>query len=216
MTQLRRPGAVHGMRAVPVDPVSDPVQGDEPMEDPFELAALWLPGDDDPVRPQMTLSTIDPDGFPNSRTVLLSEFSRDGFVINTDAESRKVRDIARNPRVSLVLLWPEFTRQLVVQGLAEVEREDRAAKQYAARSPYLKQLAWQNTAEFARLPLEERTRRWADFANHHGHLAEPAGWVGFRIRPHRLMFWVSNADAASRRVEYRRDGDDWLREHLPG
>jgi pyridoxamine 5'-phosphate oxidase len=193
----------------------DPVQGDTPPSDPAALAASWLPGPDEESMP-MTLSTIDADGYPRSRTVLLTEFDGERLYFHTDAESRKVADLAANPRVSLALLWPAFTRQLVVQGIAQRADEAEIARAYARRSPYLRQLAWQNTADFAARRLAEREAAWERFGTEHPEPAQPAGWVGFAVRPHRYLFWTSHPRAASRRLEFVRDGAGWSRRHLPG
>jgi len=185
--------------------------------DPWELVREWLPGNDEPDRPQMTLSSVTAEYGADARTVLLTEFDETGFYFHTDAHSRKTAQIAANPRVALTFLWPGFTRQLVVQGLAEVAPAEEIAAAYRRRSPYLQQLAWQNTAEFARLPIEERRDRWAAFlAEHASGFEQPGGWVGFRVRPLRLTFWSSNPDAASRRVEYSASGPGWELGYLPG
>ena len=205
-----------------IDRSTDPVQSDVPAPDPLALAAEWLPGPDED-RLLMTLTTIDQGGFPRSRTVMLSEFDGESFFFHTDAASEKVADLARNPHVSLTVLWPGFTRQLVVQGTAELASPDEIAAAYARRSPYLQQLAWLNTSDFAALPRAEREARWAAFAVEHPISDQPSGWVGYAVRPHRLLFWVSNPDAASRRVEYVRagatgdvDAGEWIRRYLPG
>ena len=212
----RLANATRGIRAFEIEHDTDPVQGDAPFEDPFLLASHWLPANTDPDRPQVTLSTVDPDGFPDARTVLLTEYDDEGFFFHTDAESRKVRDLALNPRASLVVLWPEFTRQLTVQGLAEVAPQDEIAAAFVRRSDYLKQLAWLNTAEYAQRPLEERRDTWTRFSAEHARYPQPASWVGFKLRPLRMTFWVSNPDAASRRLEYRRTEVGWSRTYLPG
>lgn len=204
------------MVSAPVlDLPADPVQGDTPPTDPAALAASWLPGPDED-RMAMTLSTVDGEGFPRSRTVLLSEFDGERLYFHTDAESRKVADLAANPRVSLVFLWPAFTRQLVVQGMAERADDAEIARAYARRSPYLRQLAWQNTEDFAALSRVEREAAWARFRHEHAEPEQPAGWVGFAVRPHRYLFWTSHPDAASRRLEFVRSGAGWSRRHLPG
>jgi pyridoxamine 5'-phosphate oxidase len=193
----------------------DPVQGDTPLEDPAVLAASWLPPEGaDPMR--MTLSTIDEDGFPRGRTVLLSEFDGERFFFHTDAASRKVADLAANPRVALTVLWPDFSRQLVVQGTAQVAPAEEQARAFRLRSGYLKQLAWQNTAEYAQLPLGDREAAWARFRDEVPAPAQPEGWVGYAVVPHRILFWVANPDAASRRVEYVRTESGWDRRYLPG
>ncbi len=200
------PGAPDGFAA-------DAVQGDEPSADPLALAAGWLESAD-PLR--MTLSTVDADGFPRGRTLLLSEFDGERFFFHTDAASAKAADIAANPRVCLTILRVELGRQLVVQGTAERAPEQEIAEAYRVRSPYLRQLAWQNTDAFAQLPLAEREAEWARFRADTPAPAQPDAWTGFAVTPHRMLFWVAHPDAASRRVEYVRAGASWTREYLPG
>ncbi len=200
----------------PIGAAADAVQGDSPPDDPFELARQWLPANADPTRPPVTLSTVGPDGFPDARTVLLTEFDDEGFFFHTDAESRKVRDLAANPRASLAVLWQDLTRQLTVQGLAEVAPQDEIARAYSRRSGYLKQLAWLNTADYAQRPLAERREIWSRFAAEHARYPQPGSWVGFKLRPTRMTFWAGDPATASRRLEYRRNGDSWCRVHLPG
>lgn len=183
----------------------------------WELLVAWLPANDDPERPQITLATVDPTGAPDARTVLLSWFDRDGLAFNTDAASRKVRDIGADDRVALSILWPGFTRQLVVQGHAVAQTADAAEAEYARRSPYLQQLAWQNTHEYALLPDEQRRREWTAFGGLHPEGFSPAPtWTGYVVAPTRLTFWESSPDTASRRTEFAvRDGA-WERTLLPG
>lgn len=173
------------------------------------LVAEWLPANDVWERPQMVLST----SVPDARTVLLTEFDDDGFYFHTDSRSRKVAQLAADPAVALTFLWPNFTRQLVVQGVASVATEAERADAFSRRSPYLKQLAWLNDAEYAQLTLDERRARWAAFELP---AQVPATWTGYLVRPTRLTFWGSNPDAASRRTEYTLHGDDWVESLLPG
>ncbi|MFT4229755.1 MAG: pyridoxamine 5'-phosphate oxidase family protein [Microbacterium sp.] len=199
---------------------TDPVQSDIAWEDPLALAAEWLPGPDED-RMLMTVSTVEPDGAPRARTTMLSEFDGHDFYFHTDGASAKIADLDHEPRVALTLLWPGFTRQLVVQGTARRADAGEEARAYRLRSPYLQQLAWQNTPELAARPLAERRARWAAFLDEHGGadapaFGQPAGWVGFAVRPTRLLFWVSNPDAPSRRIEYTRQDAGWARRALPG
>ena len=175
--------------------------------EPMALAAEWLP--EGPNGSLMTLSTLD-DGAPDSRTVVLSLIDAEGFHFHTDAASRKVAHIAADPRVGLTILLAEQSRQIVVQGTAAQVTSDEASQAYADRSPYLKQLAWLNTHEFAALPEDERRARWAAFAAEHGDDLAPApGWIGFRVTPTRVSFWSGAPDTASRRLEYRRGPGGW-------
>ena len=177
----------------------------------------WLPANDDPDRPQLTLSTVTPDGRADARTVLLTEFDAAGFCFHTDARSRKAAQLAANPAVALTLLWPGFTRQLVVAGTAEPAPADELGRAYRGRSAYLQQLAWLNTADFARLPRGERTARWAAYAEAHPDgFGPPPTWTGYLVRPSRLTFWEGDPEAASRRTEFTAGPSGWAVSYLPG
>lgn len=205
---------------VEIDHDSDPVQSDHAVVDPLALAAEWLPGPGED-RMLMTVATVGADGAPNARTTMLSDFDGERFSFHTDAHSAKVDELAAEPRVALTVLWPGFTRQLVVRGTAVRVSDAAAAEAYRARSPYLQQLAWQNTDAFAQLPLAERRELWAVFLARQGGVDAPRfdvppGWIGFAVVPESLTFWVSNPDAASRRIRYTRAGAGWASRYLPG
>lgn len=184
--------------------------------DPFDLLAEWLPANDDPARPVMTVATA-ADGIPDARTLLLSEWDREGLSFHTDSRSRKVRQLATNPQVALMLHFPEKLRQLTVQGVAEPADSANLGRVFQARSPYLQQLAWQNTVEFAGLPLADRLSAWARFRDDHADgFGQPPTWTGYLVRPSRLTFWVGNPDTASRRTEYLRTPEGWAVTLLAG
>jgi pyridoxamine 5'-phosphate oxidase len=186
--------------------------------DVLAQVTAWLPGNDAVERPQLQLATVDESGRPDLRTLLLSAWDEEGFVVHTDAASRKAAQLAAHPAVALALVWPGFTRQLVVRGHAERASAEALVAAYRRRSPYLKQLAWQNTAELASHPREERVARWAAFrAEHDLETLEPSPtWTGYLVRPDRLTFWESDPDGPSHRVEYSASGDGWAVSHLPG
>lgn len=182
------------------------------MSEHWDKLVEWLPANDEPERPRITLSTAEPD----ARTVLLTEFDESGFYFHTDSRSRKVSQLAEDPRVALTFLWPDFTRQLVVLGTAELAPAEEQDRAYRNRSPYLKQLSWQNTVELAQLPAEEREAIWASFTEDEHLRHPPETWVGFLVRPHRLTFWEGNPVAASRRTEFTLVDGDWEKSYLPG
>ena len=174
--------------------------------DPWEYLDEWLPANDEPARPTMTLATVDAEGRPDARTLLRSEYDAHGFYFHTDAASRKVEQLAAHPEVALMLHLPAQLHQLTVQGVAEPADRVELDRVYAARSPYLRQLAYQNTHEFAALPQSTRLELWAEFQADHdvAGIDPPQGWAGYLVRPTRLTFWFGNPDTASRRVEYSR------------
>lgn len=178
----------------------------------------WLPSNEDPNRPQIQVATVDADGRPDLRTVLLSGWTAEGFSFHTDTASRKAEQLEQQPAVALVAVWPGFSRQLVVLGTAEREPNEAAAAAFALRSPYLQQLAWQNSHEFALLPYPDRLEQWRAFRADHARQPIPVAptWVGYLVRPDRLTFWTSDPDTASHRLEYFAVGDDWVLAHLPG
>ncbi len=180
---------------------------DRPPADPLELLRDWLPANDDPVRPTMVVSTAE-DGIPDARTMLLSAWDDEGFRLHTDSRSRKVEQLAANPAVALTLNLPD-AHQLVVRGTASIESGEQAAWAFQHRSLYLQQLAWQNTPEFAGLPLSARREAWRSFAAGHAEgFGKPPTWLGYLVRPTRLVFWQGAPDTASRRIEYSRGGTD--------
>lgn len=186
------------------------------------LAVLqaWLPANDDPVRPLISLATVSAAGIPDSRGVLLTDYDERGFTFYTDVGSRKARDLAANPAAAFSIAWPERFLQLSVQGIAGRVSLVDANAAYAARSRYLQLLAWLNTADFTALPLAERQSQWTAFdaKNPEGTLTAPDGWVGYRLRPHRLTFWRGMPLTASQRTEYTLDAGSatWSRGVLPG
>jgi pyridoxamine 5'-phosphate oxidase len=184
--------------------------------EPWELLATWLPTNDDPERPQIQLATVTSEGRPDIRTVLLTEFSPEGFWFHTDSRSRKASQLQMSSAVAILILWPGFTRQISVQGVASVASREEIAEAYSRRSPYLKQLAWQNTYEFAQLPLAERIARWEVFTEAGDISTPPPTWTGYLVRPERLTFWESNPVAASLRTEFTATPSGWECTYLPG
>ncbi|MGY1839951.1 MULTISPECIES: pyridoxine/pyridoxamine 5'-phosphate oxidase [unclassified Modestobacter] len=188
----------------------------QPPADPWTLARQWLPGDDDPDRPRVTLATVGEDGCPDARTVLLSAFDESGFAFHTAAGSRKVAQLAARPQAALVVLWPDFGRQLVVRGDVVPDAPASSVAAWRARSAYLRQLAWLNTDELAGLPLEERRARWAASAARPADSSPADSWTGYRLQPRELTFWAAHPETASRRLQYVRTDDGWRSAHRAG
>ena len=198
--------------AVPLDPEPLPAL----PADLVGLLAEWLPDNDDPDRPAVTLATVDEHGAPDARTVLLSELDDHGVYVHTDAASRKVAQLTARPAVAVVARWADPLRQLVIRGLAEPADRAETDRAYARRSRYLQQLAWVNTQAVADLPPAERRETWASFDEAHPDLEPPTTWVGFLIRPTSLTFWTGDPTSVSHRREYRLSDGVWTVAELPG
>lgn len=165
----------------------------------------------------MCVSTVGPDGRPSSRMVLLKSFDPQGFVFFTNLESRKAREIAQNPHVSLLFCWMPLSRQLIISGQAERVSTAEALAYFATRPRGSQLGAWvshQSSVISSRSLLEakweEMKRKFAA-----GQVPLPSFWGGFRVRPVEFEFWQGRADRLHDRFRYQRDGSGaWNIERL--
>lgn len=164
----------------------------------------------------MTLATATKDGRPSARTVLLKGVDGRGFVFYSNYESRKGREIAENPRASLVLPWIGLERQVIVEGtLAKVSREESAA--YFHSRPRASQLgAWvaqQSSIITGRAVLEDAMK--ALEKKHAGaEVPVPPAWGGYRLTPETVEFWQGRRSRLHDRLRYRREAGEWIVERL--
>jgi pyridoxamine 5'-phosphate oxidase len=164
----------------------------------------------------VVLATAAADGTPSARTVLVKGLDERGLVVFTNLSSRKGREVAENPRASLVFPWVELERQVVVVGdVEQVAREESEA--YFRRRPRGSQVgAWvsrQSTVIPSRAVLEDRERELAErFGD--GEVPLPPFWGGLRVVPRTVELWQGRPSRLHDRLRYRRDGRDWVVERL--
>lgn len=189
--------------------------------DPFTQFAAWLAeaAERDVYEPNaMVLGTIDPDGAPSIRTVLLRGVDERGFEFYTDYTSRKGRALLANPAVSLVFPWYTLHRQVIVFGEAQpVERE--ASDDYFARRPRGAQIAaWssdQSQPIASREELERKVEQTEERFADDDVVPRPERWGGFRVVPHRVEFWQGRTSRLHDRLVYRAAvGGGWELERI--
>jgi pyridoxamine 5'-phosphate oxidase len=166
-------------------------------DDPFVIAQRWLleaqasePNDPNAI----ALSTVDGDGLPNARMVLLKDIEADGFVFYTNYGSKKAREIEGAGKAAFVMHWKSLRRQVRVRGLTTREEGPAADAYYASRSLKSRLGAW---ASRQSEPLASREALMADVAKLTLSLglnpARPSFWGGIRIRPVEIEFWADGA-----------------------
>jgi pyridoxamine 5'-phosphate oxidase len=164
----------------------------------------------------MTLATVDATGMPYQRTVLLKYFDEEGFVFFTNYGSRKAKQIAQNPRVSLLFPWITLERQVIIQGTAEKISTAESLKYFASRPRESQIGAWvSNQSEvitsrkFLMLKLHEIGERFQK-----GEIPLPSFWGGFRVKPERIEFWQGGPARLHDRFMYQRLESNWKIDRL--
>jgi pyridoxamine 5'-phosphate oxidase len=154
----------------------------------------------------MTLATVDPQGRPSARTVLLKGYDQRGFVFFTNYGSRKARDLAANPHAALAFHWPALDRQVRIEGQVEQTSRAETAAYFATRPAASRIGAWasrQSQPVAGRADLERAYAAAAErFAG--GDIPAPDFWGGYRLRHTRVEFWQGRRNRLHDRLVYRR------------
>ena len=184
-------------------------------DDPFAIAQTWLSEAEttevnDPNA--IALSTVDPDGLPNARMVLLKEIEADAFVFYTNYGSAKAQELDAAGKGAFVMHWKSLRRQVRVRGLISKVEGPQADAYYKSRSLKSRLGAW---ASDQSQPLSSRTSLMAKVAKitaEKGTNPErPPFWGGYRIAPLEIEFWADGAFRLHDRFRWRRPdiGSAW-------
>ncbi len=185
-------------------------------DDPFEIARRWLTEAEatEPNDPNaIALSTVDPDGLPNARMVLLKEIEAGAFVFYTNYESAKAGELQSAGKAAFVMHWKSLRRQIRVRGIVEKEDGPQADAYFETRSLKSRLGAW---ASKQSQPLSSRGALMAEVAKVTAtkgpNPPRPPFWGGFRITPVEIEFWADGEFRLHDRFVWRRARieDDWV------
>jgi pyridoxamine 5'-phosphate oxidase len=159
----------------------------------------------------MCLSTVDSQGWPDARIVLLKEMSDLGFVFFTNGESKKAEELAGNPRVSLTFYWEPLDRQVRIQGLAAIVSDGESDSYFATRPRQSQLAAWASAQSKPIVTRQELETRYAVYETQFigQPVPRPPHWHGYRVTPQRIEFWMGKSHRLHDRFLYEHKGGRW-------
>lgn len=185
---------------------------------PFEQFSKWW---NDAVNSEidevnaMTLATVQPNGTPTARIVLLKDYSDKGFVFFTNYESNKGKHLAAHPHAALVFFWKELERQIRIEGTVEKVSAEESDEYFNSRPTGSKIGAWAS-AQSAVIPyrevIEQNVQKYTQVFG--TEVPRPPHWGGYRVVPSMFEFWQGRSSRLHDRLQYNLVNGIWQRQRL--
>lgn len=161
----------------------------------------------------MNLATVDAQGRPSSRVVLLKDYDRRGFVFYTSRDSRKGQDLTAVPRAALCFYWEPLLEQVRIEGTAKVVSAEEAETYWASRPRNSQLSAWASKQSEPLASYATLESRMAEVAKKYQgrSVPRPSYWSGFRVVPDMIEFWRGGQyrHRIHERTCYRKQGEAW-------
>ncbi|MGC6470261.1 MAG: pyridoxamine 5'-phosphate oxidase [Flavobacteriales bacterium] len=198
------------IKNIRTDYIKNELNIEDLQKSPFDLFNLWM---DDALKcidepNAFVLSTVNKNGLPSSRVLLLRGISSIGFSFYTNYNSQKAKDISINPNVSLNFFWPALERQIRINGQVRKLSDDESTTYFNSR-PYDSQIgAWsspQSQIINSRNILDERVDKFKN--KYKNEVPRPPHWGGYIVEPESMEFWQGRASRLHDRFLFKiRDG----------